>query len=430
MFLVFFYAVFLVVAIYTLRRELLSPTFLVALTFAIGLFDCYVFRSEWQLNFSPLTLLIIAIGLTACFLGELVAAGFSRGKGTVFRQDISAIRIENYKLIIFLAFELITLFLYYKEVKRIAGGASTFALMMNQYKNAIYDTAALEDNVNSFIKQMAKVSFAGTACFAFVFINNLLSKEKVKRNIKYLLPTIVYLGQSVISSARSLFLQLAIAILVYFYFIYKFKHGWNKPVSFKVIRRSIIFGAIILLAFWASKELVGRVTQKQAFFEYIAYYFAGGIAFFDKYIKNPYSNFQGIIGAETFPGLLGFISKFAPNLNVVGNLEFRYSGTIHGNTYTAYRQYYNDFGIAGVFILEFIFSFIYTKWIRKVKYSNSNQIRHIIVFGAFAYPLFYGTIAAQFYRLVVSINGLTNYLFILLTYYFIFKLKIRMKRRY
>ena len=417
-------------AIYFLRRVILSPTFLVALTFAVGLFDCFVFRSEWQLEFSPLTLFIIAVGLTACFLGELVAARFSRNNRSVIRQDIRAIRIENYKLIIFLAFELVTLFLYYKEVKRVAGSASTFALMMNQYKNAIYNTASLEDNVNAFVKQLAKISFAGTTCFAFVFINNLLSKEKVKGNIKYLLPTIIYLGQAVISSARSLFLQLAIAILVYFYVIYKFKHGWNKPVSFKVIRRAIVFGAIVLLAFWASKELVGRVTQKQAFFEYIAYYFAGGIAFFDKYIKNPYSNFQGIIGAETFPGLLGFFSKFVPNLNVVGNLEFRYSGTIHGNTYTAYRHYYNDFGLIGVFVLEFIFSFIYTKWIQKVKYSHSHQIRHIIVFGAFAYPLLYGTIAAQFYRLVVSINGLTNYLFILLTYFLIFRLKIRIKRRH
>ena len=64
--------------------------------------------------------------------------------------------------------------------------------------------------------------------------------------------------------------------------------------------------------------------------------------------------------------LWGFLSKFR-NINVVGHLEFRHSGGIHGNTYTAYREYYNDFGITGVIILEFIFAFFLYETLCKIK---------------------------------------------------------------
>lgn len=267
--------------------------------------------------------------------------------------------------------------------------------------------------------------------FIFVFLNNTISKSKIKNNIKYLIPSIIFIGQAVISSSRSLILQIAVAGIVYYYILHQMESNWTKKLDYKAIQKIILFALMILLSFWGIKEIVGRLTHNKSFIEYITYYFSGGMAFFQKYIENPFGNFENVIGAETFPGILGFLSKFISDLNIVGNLEFRYSGSIHGNTYTAFRSYYHDFGILGVILLEGIFAIVYSVWINKIKVitinRKKNYQRSIIIFGCFAYPLVYEPIAAQLYRTVLSVNGLTYLVIIYGLYWFLFKLRLKLR---
>lgn len=419
--------------IYTLKREYLSPSFLVALSFAFASIGCIMFKKEWELNFSNKTILLICLGIICCYIGEMLIYFLTRkGKNRIkLYINIKPIIIENYKLIIFIFLQLITLVLYYHEVKSIAGSSESFSIMMSKYKDAIYMNTSLEGNVNILVKQFAKVSYIGTMIFIFVFLNNTISKSKIKNNVKYLIPSIIFIGQSIISSSRSLILQIAVAGIVYYYILYQMESNWTKKLDYKVIQKIILFALMILLSFWGIKEIVGRLTHNKSFIEYIAYYFSGGMAFFQKYIENPFGNFENIIGAETFPGILGFLSKFISDLNIVGNLEFRHSGSIHGNTYTAFRAYYHDFGILGVILLEGIFAIVYSVWINKIKVitinRKKNYQRSIIIFGCFAYPLVYEPIAAQLYRTVLSVNGLTYLVIIYGLYWFLFKLRLKLR---
>lgn len=419
--------------IYTLKREYLSPSFLVALSFAFASIGCIMFKKEWELNFSNKMILLICLGIICCYIGEMSIYFLTRkSKNTIkLYINIKPIIIENYKLIIFIFLQLITLVLYYHEVKSIAGSNESFSIMMSKYKDAIYMNTSLEGNVNILVKQFAKISYIGTMIFIFVFLNNTISKSKIKNNIKYLIPSIIFIGQAVISSSRSLILQIAVAGIVYYYILYQMESNWTKKLDYKAIQKIILFALMILLSFWGIKEIVGRLTHNKSFIEYITYYFSGGMAFFQKYIENPFGNFENVIGAETFPGILGFLSKFISDLNIVGNLEFRYSGSIHGNTYTAFRSYYHDFGILGVILLEGIFAIVYSVWINKIKVitinRKKNYQRSIIIFGCFAYPLVYEPIAAQLYRTVLSVNGLTYLVIIYGLYWFLFKLRLKLR---
>lgn len=426
-------SIIVMIFIYTLKREYLSPSFLVALSFAFASIGCIIFKKEWELDFSSKTILLICLGIICCYIGELLVYILTKNSKSIIKNDnnIKPINIDNYKLIIFIFLQLITLILYYHGVKTIAGSSESFSIMMSKYKDAIYMNTSIEGNVNILVKQFAKVSYIGTMMFVFIFLNNSISKNKVKNNIKYLIPSIIFMGQAIISSSRSLILQIAVAGITYYYILYQMQGNWSKKIDYKAIRKIIIFVFIILVSFWSIKQVVGRLTHNKSFIEYIAYYFSGGMAFFQKYIENPFGNFENIIGAETFPGILGFLSKFIPNLNVVGNLEFRHSGSIHGNTYTAFRSYYHDFGILGIIFLEIIFAIVYSVWINKIKAitisRKKNYQRSIIIFGCFAYPLVYEPIAAQLYRTVLSVNGLTYLLIIYVIYWFLFKLKIELK---
>lgn len=425
--------ILLLVFIYMLRREFLSPTFAVALCFLVAASFCLIYKEEWAINLQSKTVNIILIGLISCFFGEITAATLEQRKEKNYLNSIEGFNeaqefyIDRYKIVLFILMQIIVLYFYYKEVSRIAGSFTSFAVMMNSYKSAIYESTDIADNVNIIVKQLAKISYAGTIICLGVFINNCVTTKKVKKNIIYIIPAILYVALTVLQSSRASMLQVGMAALVMFYAFWKGESDWKQRISIKVIFGALGVLALILALFWFLKEAVGRTSQKE-FLEYIGFYFGGGIPFFDKYISSPSSKFTGLVGAETFTSLWGFLSKFT-KYNVVGHLEFRHSGGIHGNTYTAYREYYNDFGITGVIILEFIFAFFYTKLFAKLKRlvieKKDKYFLKVIIIAAFSYPIFYETIAAQLYRSILSVGTVTYIMIIYFMNWFFFKLRIK-----
>lgn len=419
---------------YIIRKELLSPTFCVTMCFMVAFAFCTMFKNEWDLNLHSKMILIIIVGLLGCFLGEFFCLLIKKNSSKELEiKPLKEIKIEDYKIILFIILQLIVLFSFYKEVIRISGRSNvSFSVMMNSYKNAIYETSSIENNVNILIKQFAKISYAGTIICLGIFINNCLANGKIIKNIKYIIPLIIYILLTIIQSARSNMLQIIMSGIVMYYFLWRSKNNWKTQIDFKSLLKIVLIIFIMLLFFWMIKELVGR-TSKKSFIEYIGFYFGGGVPLFNKYIEKPYGKFDGILGAETFTSIWGFVSKFS-NYNIVGNLEFRHSGDIHGNTYTAFREYYHDFGILGVFILEFCFSTFYTILLLKLKKivieKDDDYILKTILISAFCYPLFYETIAAQLYRVVLSIGTLTYIFFIYIMYYVFVKLKIKIKKLY
>lgn len=429
------FSAILLIFIYMIRREFLSPTFAVALCFLVAASFCLIYKDEWAINLKNKTVNIILIGLISCFCGEIFATVLEQQKerNLICRikkhNDSKEFYIDRYKIILFILMQIIVLYFYYKEVSRIAGSFTSFAVMMNSYKNAIYESSDIADNVNIIVKQLAKISYAGTIICLGVFINNCMTTKKIKRNIIYIFPVVLYIALTVLQSSRASMLQIGMAALVMFYAFWKGESNWKSRISIKVILGALGVLAVILALFWFLKEAVGRTSQKE-FLEYIGFYFGGGIPFFDKYISSPNSKFTGLVGAETFTSLWGFLSKFT-KYNVVGHLEFRHSGNIHGNTYTAYREYYNDFSIAGVIILEFIFSFFYTILFTKLKRlvieKKDKYLIKVIIIAAFSYPIFYETIAAQLYRSILSVGTVTYIVIIYFMYWFFFKLCIKIR---
>lgn len=419
--------------IYLFRREFLSTTFIVCFCFFVASSFCLIYKDEWAINLQVTTVNIILAGLISCFLGELSGALFTHRREKRFLYEMSVsneayeLSVERYKIILFILLQVVVLFFYYLEVSRIAGSYTSFSVMMNIYRNATYGSNKIADNVNIVVKQLAKISYAGTVICLGVFFNNCLETKKITKNIIYLIPSIFYVALSVLESSRSDMLQLGLTALVLFYVLWEAKSNWKRKISMKMILGAVGIVVLMLVLFWLLKKAVGRTSQK-AFLEYIGYYFSSGIPMFDKYISSPSSKYEGLIGAETFSGLWGFLSKFT-RYNVVGHLEFRNSGSIRGNTYTAFREYYNDFGIMGVIVLEFFFSFIYTCLFSKLKILTIRKRRDYllktIIIAAFSYPIFFETIATQFYRLIISIGTLTYIIFIYAMYWFFFKIRIK-----
>lgn len=418
MIVLFGFATILIFCILILRKTFFSPTLISSLLFVFATVFLFAFKEKWEVNLGSKTVFLICLGLFSIFIGEILFCSLNYdGNKRLFRRKMIFktyyFDVNRFFVFFFLIFQVMVVLLYYRSIVSIGGNVGDFSVSLSNYKAGLYNG---EENISSLVLQLGKISYVGAVVFAFLFVNNCIVSKKILSNLYLFIPVILFLLQSFVSSSRSLMLQIGVEIILLAFIMY-FGINKSKKKRRKLVLTLFLFGLVVLLIFWGSKEIVGRVTQKQDFFEYIGYYFAGGIAFFDKYLLNPFSNYP-IRGEETFLGIFSFLSSIF-KFPIGYGMEFRISGTIHGNTFTAFREYYNDFGIFGVIILPMIYGFIYAMWINKISYTIRDQRHNLfknICFFMFAYSMFYETISAQFYRNVLSITSLT---YVIILFFFL-----------
>lgn len=159
-------------------------------------------------------------------------------------------------------------------------------------------------------------------------------------------------------------------------------------------------------------------------------YAGGPVKLFDLFLQQPlHSSFWG---KETFIAVNQTFNKLGL-FNIPQYLvhkEFRsYNGIVLGNVYSAYRNWYADFGFKGTMVLQTMFSmffnFFYYK-LRSTKYYDNEKFG-IIIYGYMASSIFLHPIDDEFYRYTISI-GFLIYTMVFAVIYILTvkKLKVRL----
>lgn len=394
---------------YKIKRTLISPTIIICSSYLVSILFCVYYSNKRECYLTDKTMLLVLLGIIGVFSGEMFSLiFFSKKKINCSSENkLRSFFVPRYMFLLFFVFQLITVFLFYKEVSSLAGNYANFTEMLSNYMSVSYFSGSVEDNINMVVTQLGKISFIGTILSVMVVINNSFIKAKKKQY--FLLLSLIPLSfQTLLISSRFALIQIAIASVCFLYLLFKEKHMYKKRVATKTLAKISIYCILFLVFFWSLRNLIGHSADfTNNFVEYIAYYFSGGLAFLNKSVSYNLINSNELFGAYTFTGFYSFLTKFDSTINVVSNYEFMYSGSIHGNTYTALCAYYRDFGYFGVFFMEFLASFIYAFCLNYLRYNkmNSNSFYAKTIFLCiFIFPLFYDTIAAQFYRHVFSFS--------------------------
>lgn len=125
-------SILLLVFIYMLRREFLSPTFAVALCFLVAASFCLIYKEEWAINLQSKTVDIILIGLISCFFGEITAATLEQRKERNFLNSIEGFNeaqefyIDRYKIVLFILIFIIRFCLIVFSFRIFKGGLFFF----------------------------------------------------------------------------------------------------------------------------------------------------------------------------------------------------------------------------------------------------------------------------------------------------------------
>lgn len=412
-------------------RDILMPENLFSIGFMLAIIAALMNVKEWGIDLSSKTVSIIILGLISFSFTGLAYKNITRGKAKSVQNKLYEIHIPLWKTCAVIIFCLVTFFLYYKEILRLAQYAESYWQKfgpMVAYKRVISYGTSDEAQINSVVNQMTKVVYAFGYIYSYIFINNILIEKgtvikKTIKNLSYLIPVILFIIMSFLKGNRIDIIGLLVYLIFITYYLIHNNIGWNIHISAKFTRKIVIIFIISMLAFYYSKELVGRVSSLNPL-SYITSYIGGSIELLDLYVKNGKSATQSIAFGEIFPGLITGLRKMGLVSTVVRKqLEFRYTSTnvYLGNVYTALRRYYNDAGWAGVIIFPSFLSLFMNIFYGKVKRTKTSGMHHIysvLVYASLLYVVLLQAMEDSFYINKITIGYIVELIILYLCYKF------------
>ena len=407
--------------IYLNEKDVFSPIFLSLLAFFGAFTLAFIGTFTWntQKEMSMQLVLIFLIGILSFTIGAQIAQKISNKKKVNKTITNKELRIENWKVLLSSIFIITTIVFMVLEIKRICNyfgyNSNNISNLLSYYrsKGILYsnEISSKTADINFIIKQMHKTSVVIGVLFTYAFCNNFFMKKK---NYILLIPIVLSMTESLLTSGRSLFMRLILIFL--FCFLY-FKIKKDKQINKKTIIYGIISVIAILLVFYIMLPLLGRSTDI-SFIKYITFYFSCGIPSFDLFLtKIPVHT--GYLGEETFTGLYLLLNKFhIVNFTRIASYGWETIGGMHSNIYTSLKAYYYDFGYIGVSILQMLFGFLSTIYYNFSK-SNKNII-FLVIYFYYIYIFIEQIRAEQFYYLISS-TTISILLIIIVMYYLLYK---------
>lgn len=419
------------------KKDVFSPSVLMILGYMVTTTFAICNLSKWKTDVSIIALCLIIVGIISFIIGEKFAGyignrQFVRCNENKIGKQLNILAQYSKKGIIFIAIIICLLCarIVYKEIIRIAySDFKTWGNLVYNYKvnKAKYDMSGLGRLSEKTIKAISYTCL-------FIFMNNISQDLKInlkiiKNNLLYIVPGIVYSVVQLVLGVRISVLGFMIAGLFFLILCRYYKYGVKTKIRIGTMIKMSIVLIVICVVFFYIKELIGRQQVSNGVFDYIATYLGGSIDLFGQYIRNPMEE-KGKV--ETLAGVIDNMQSYFGILKkqeFTTSLEFRnaLTGITIGNTYTGFRNYYNDGGIFGIVffsnLLGMIFGGVY-HLILNYRRMSYFRMCMIIIFGSQLYciPFHFFT---DYFFLKISLNMLLEILLIMLFVYVFMGRKIK-----
>lgn len=436
------YLLFAIVMVYIFlslnytRGDLFFPATIVYLVYAFSLSFVVIEMSKWNGAISIETFEILLIGLTVYLIGAIfstkVAVRIGIKKRYKFFRSISTTlpeeaipQVSTITTAVVILFDALVLIKYYLDVKRSASSVGSFSdlgSMIGLYRNAGV-AGELEVSISKFSAYGFMAMTALAYLYLYIIIINAVQKRlSAKKIIVNIMPVVMFCVCSILTGGRNPLLQLLVAALMMYYLLKKKIQGYSRKFNRKFTFKLLSIVVIVLIAFSNMRFLVGRTNTLNTF-DYLAMYIGAPIKLFDMFIQNPPSKVHELFGQETFINLWTWLGTFTHDSRMTGlimNKEFRtFNGLQLGNVYTAFREYYFDFGIVGVIILPFIHSVFFTTFYQKISQNKTNWKKNefdlqMILYSYLSVALVYYSIDDRLFQRFLSRGTFRELIFLVL----------------
>ncbi|PQL57109.1 O-antigen polymerase [Veillonella infantium] len=382
----------LLVTLYALDFDLLSPVIATQSSLTIASILCSVMVKHWQLPMHGSTVLILIIAQIVMTIGALYVAYCLNDrlmvKASVSMQNISDVCIPVYRqgilwillgVIVGLAgHEMYTLAEKVGNKNGILGIATSLRpYFMNESSDIKLSRWMAYYQI--LLQQITYVSI-------FAFIQRTIFKAWQWSNLCYLVPLLFFFPFVYLTTGRIL-----IITLVIFIFTIVGHAIYRKYEGFEYVKKLLTTAGLSFVAFFLLFVVIGTlfgkgISSNKSAFEILAHYAGISLSAFDVILQYQLAD-STLIGQTIFVGPYG-------NLNTLGFalpepsifLFFTYFYNIDTNVYTSLMRYYQDFSLVGMYLFALLIIMVYTILYYVCRQRNSIQM--ILAYATFVYPLY------------------------------------------
>ncbi len=417
---------FILLIIYLSYKDILSPSFVMLFMYLFSVISSIIGFLTWntEKNLNLNTYILVIIGLLAFCFGELAARIYKTNKKKFKIKIVN----NRYPTDIFTLtssfFIIITIFIAIIEINKICknygfqGNSLPQMLKFFREKNDILSGGNLNAAYDlSFItKQFIKICYVLTIYFEYFYVKSIIDKNNKNMQNKYLLCIILGLVCTLLSTGRSILFHMLYAFFV-MYIIYNRQSPNGVNLNTKNFKKKFIkIGIFLIIMLYALMPLLGR-TNTGGMIESTSFAIGTHIPTLNRGLRDKTDDMilNGINltfnNAQQSLSRLGLIKNYKNSINIWYRFK-NYSS----NTFTSLYAYNHDYGIIGVFILQFLFGFIVTRIYLSIK-KNSNLLA-LIFYSYFFYTIIDQVRGDQVYGLI----NIASIAFILIIYFVYFQL--------
>ncbi len=372
--------------------------------------------SGWGIELRPKTILLIIGSLLFMFLGERFCKKTTLYGGHNVNSLINdeMLAVKKTSIMVMFLIGIIVIILDYKHVLDVARGVGYAggSFVLNYARKAyLYDN--VENNIFVAMIQYFVIAF-GYVNIA-ILIRDVTKNGLRKLKKRYIFGIAPLLLLYVLSTGRTGFLQVFMYSISMFLLCLYRRNGVIRINNKKAI--GILYKGILVIGilFVLLGMLTGK-TQKSSVMQIIGEYFGSGIAALNTWIEGKYlyASRSSLIGEETFRSLYQLIARFV-NIPMSSSLKefISFNNGDTTNVYTAFRDYYSDFGMFGTWMIEFMMGFFLTYLLGKALKEKNVGI-HSMLYAYFSYGILRQITAAHFISSYFNIQYMFVFLFMIL----------------
>lgn len=366
-------SILLLVAYKTLGRNLSRPSVIYIGGFLICSFIAYLWKDEWGLDkMSEGTMFLIVGGALLFFLVEWHDyRTHSLIEQEEYKDEIIPMYpISSFKLVLFFVFQLLSFYMVAKAKMAYAAtdDLSTALVEINndeKFNDTLVKLPSYVSNSYTFCRQAGYIW-----CVLLPYYQFASSKYK-KQKYLIALNFITIIVGIIFSGSRMGILNYLISYICFFYICHQYKNGWKwgflpKKIMAMILIVGILFGSL----FKTLASAVGRENDEHPISLYFAIYCGAQIKNLDDYIQRPFKqdNRADVFGQYTISNIYNNIGQrkgSGQTRQYSAELPFNsYEGCPLGNVYSAYYNYYLDFGYWGIIcagVMALVLAIVYRK---------------------------------------------------------------------
>ncbi|WP_314642656.1 O-antigen polymerase [uncultured Veillonella sp.] len=382
----------LLVTLYALDFDLLSPVIATQSSLTIASILCTIMVKQWQLPMHGSTVILLITAQIVMTLGSLYVAHClndrSLVKATISSQSMSDVYIPIYRQCILWVLLGIILGLAGHEMYTLAekagnkNGILGIASSIRPYIMAESSTIKPSRWMAYYQILVQQITYLSI----FVFIQRTVFKAWCWTNLCYLIPLLFFFPFVYLTTGRILVITLVIFIFtVVGHAMYRKYEG--LAYAKKLLTTAGVSFVSFFLLFVVLGALFGKgISANKSAFEILAHYAGISLSAFDVILQYQLAD-STLIGQTIFVGPYGNLNTLGFNLPKPSIfLFFTYFYNIDTNVYTSLMRYYHDFSLLGMYLFALLIILIYT--ILYYLCRQRNSIPMILAYATFVYPLY------------------------------------------